>query len=155
MFLQDQIVATYEECGASVDEIARAMDMESSAIKLALTQGSAKYRKAAQGEIAMLSNASTNGQLAGVGVELQQESSITDDEFRDIKNGLLDIGLRASNEGVRAKALIFLWNEYKGRNSIQAGRIPDSNVNVNMFNVVLQKAKAAVEAGRNKVIELA
>lgn len=146
MLNQAQIVTTYEVCGASAEQIADAMQMELSVVKLALMQGSARYRKSLEPNSSIVT---TSGEPAVL------RKPFTDDEAMQIKNGILELGLRAANEGVRLKALIFCHNEQAGRNNIQRGDVSHAGVNITMVNTFMQKAREAVERGREaKVIEL-
>lgn len=145
MLNQQQVVTTYEDCGATPEQIADAMQMELPAVKLALMQGSARYRRSLEPNASIVT---TGGEPAHL------RKPFTDDEEVKIKNAILELGLTAVNEGVRLKALIFCHNEQRGRNDIQKGDVSHANVNITMVNTIMQKAREAVEAGRNKIIEM-
>lgn len=96
--IDTQIKVAYEENEMSPEEIAGEFGFDLTAVKVALSRTSAKYRK---------------------DVKAGAEEDISDDEFREIKRVAKDLALYSENDAVRARMISFLWNEKKGRNNTE------------------------------------
>lgn len=124
-----QIVALFEEEHLKPDEIAQCMSMEEEAVKIALASNSREYNKLAKKNDAFFSN--------------------TDMEnARMVMSGLLF----SEHPILQYRAAKFVINENKGRHDVQ--QIRGLNINVNILNEQMKKAKEALKSGREKVIDI-
>jgi hypothetical protein len=117
--INQQIVVAYEEAGLTPEEIAADLEMELTAVKLALAQSSATYRKA-------------------IGKETEDISDNEVIEMKEIIKGIARTQ-QFDNPGVALKAATWVYNEKKGRNDLQVMR--DNQVNVVIFNERLSRAR--------------
>lgn len=91
--------------GASVEEISDQLQLEPSVVKFCLTR---------------------QGML--------KEDEISDDDFKDIQDGLLQLAKYSENEFVKAKVGIFLYERKKGPTSSMKGA---PAVNIGNLNVLI------------------
>jgi hypothetical protein len=125
-----QVIKLYEE-GRTIEEIAEVFEMDKQAIEMALIGGSAKYRKEIK----------------------KSEKTFSEDleEFAKAKMGQLLF--TEGNENIVYKASKFIINENKGRHDL-VKNIQGANININLFNVELEKAKKAIARAKERVIDV-
>lgn len=131
------IVTMYEDLGMPLEAIAEDQGLDITAVKLALIQGSQKYRNSLNTSIARNNHSN--------------ETFLPDDV--EIAKQTLASLMSADNEGVRYRAAKFILNESKGRNDTIRG-ISQVNVNVFAINEQLKRARAAKKNGKEKIIDL-
>jgi hypothetical protein len=121
-----QIVTLYENSGLSLEELSQVFSMEAETIKLALVQGSAKYRE-----------------------ELKKDPALFNDG--DLQSAVMTMTqlLTAEEAGVKFRAAKFIINEKMGRHNIK--NVQQLNINVNLFNNQLKKAKEAINKSKGIV----
>lgn len=116
------IVTSYEVLELSVEDIAAQEGLEVESVKAILAGHSSLYRERLRSDSAT--------------------EDISNGEFEDIKSAMKQIALYGEQEGVRLKALRFLWDEKKGRNEIKKDEgARNLRVNVLIFNQQLKKIR--------------
>lgn len=128
-----QIVAAYETCNLTVEQIAENFEMNETAVKATLISGSPKYRRAMREA------------EAGESLDVSSEETKA---MLDIIKGIAH-EQRTSMPGVALRAAQFVFNEGKGRNNLQG--LNTTNLNVIVVNQKLQGMKAA----RERVMKIA
>lgn len=121
-----QIVSLYEGSGLSLKELSEVFSMEEETIKLALVQGSSKYRE-----------------------ELKKDPTLFNDG--DLQSAVMTMTqlLTAEEEGVKFRAAKFIINEKMGRHNIK--NVQQLNINVNLFNDKMKKAKLAADRAKGVI----
>lgn len=116
-----QIVKLYEDSNLAIEELASVFSIEPEAVKLALVNGSTKYR-----------------------AELKKDPSLFTEADLDSAVMTMNQLLTAEQEGVRYRAAKFIINEKKGRHDIK--NVKNLNLNVNIFNdqMRMEKMKRAM-----------
>lgn len=125
-----QIISLYEQ-GLEIETIAQLAQLEVETIKLLLISESSKYRKEVK----------------------EGKASFGDEDMEAAVSTMSSIMKHAENEGVRFRAAKFIYNEKLGRNNLND--LKNLNVNVNMINIQMEKAKEALRRGKEKIIEAA
>jgi hypothetical protein len=97
--------------GASVEDISSELELEPAAVKLILNR---------------------HGML--------REEEISDDEFNDIRNGLVELARNSSNEFIRSKVGMFLYERKKGPSSLKSAPI----VNIASLNMLIANSHAKI-----------
>src|SRR2546430_16252446 len=123
-----QIVELYERGDMSIEDIAKEFSLEVEAVKMTLISGSTKYRRA-----------------------LKEEKELFTKSDLEAASQIMSSLLYAENEAVRYRASRFIINEKCGRNDVK--ELQNVNLNVNLINMQLSKAREAIERGKCKVIE--
>lgn len=131
-----QIVAAYEKCGLTVEDIAENYELEPEAVKLALLSGSHKYR--------MEQKALEEGGVT--------PADVTADEMAEMLSIIKSIAReqRYDNPAVAEKAAKFVYNEGKGRNNVVSA-MANNGINVLVINqrlVGMKQAREKVLGGR-------
>ncbi len=114
-----QIVAAYETCEVTPEEIAEQFGIELETVKIALLQ-SPKYRES---------------------IKQGEEEDVTQDEYKAILHEYKSLAFSTRDDGVKEKSLRFLINEKKGRNSTNAALLKGSGVVFNILQINASIAK--------------
>ena len=119
----EQIVRLYEDSGLGITDLAEVFHMEPETVKLALVQGSAKFRE-----------------------EIKQDPSLFNDG--DLQSATMTMTqlLVAEEPNVRFRAAKFIINEKLGRHNLK--NVQQLNINVNLFNSQMKKAKEAINRSK-------
>ena len=140
------IVQMFEELEMSPNEIALDLDYEEAAVKLILASKSKKYRESCfdprTKELKEVSHSTLQG----------DSFLFTADDKELAKSAILELASNSDNDGVRLKASKTIIDEYLGRNN--KATLRDLQININVLNETIIKAKRAKEAARNKVIDI-
>ena len=132
-----ELVNMYDDLGLTVDEIMEQVDYERAAVLSTLAQYSPKYRKETRSP------------------ELAAENEvplISDDEDREIVEGMKMLARCGDSEEVRARLLIYLHNEKKGRHDAKVG-LQGGTINVLTINSAIKEARLAM-SGVRSVLQL-
>lgn len=125
-----QIVNLFEEEHLTINEIAQVLDVEPEAIKFCLATHSSKFQKS---------------------LSLNSQKIFSNSDFESatrVMSGLMF----SEHDTVRLKAAKFVLNENLGRHDLK--NLKSVNINVNLINDQVRKAKEAIRAGREKVIDI-
>lgn len=133
--LARQIVSCYDINEMSPVEIAQEFELEEAAVIATLTQFSAKYRKDTK-----------------VDGEPKKDLDFNDEQLSAVNQVLFDLAVGSDDPNLQFRAARFIRQDKKGRLDKQAFK--GLNINVLVLNDALQKANAALERGRSKVIEI-
>lgn len=125
-----QIVTLYEVSNLSPDQIAESLNLEKEAVVLALAGRSSKYNKLARKDTALFN-------------EQDEERAVM-----VMRNCLF-----AEDSNVQFRAAKFMINERKGRHDPLNG-IKTLNITVHSINDQVKRAKQALEASKNTVIDV-
>jgi hypothetical protein len=135
------IKTAYEQEGMTVEEIAEDRAMEPIAVKAALMQSSALYRKA-----------------CGQESEEDTKSNFTEDEERRIREMIVSIALGAEDDSVRLKAAMYVRDDFKGRKEVVRA-VQKNTFNILDFNEAMKSARSGASklketfgSGQRKVI---
>lgn len=109
------------------EEISQEFGYELMAVKAALLQCSAPFRKEAKKDAAVFS----------------------DEEAEEMKSILLNLARYSDDENLQFKAAKYIRDDHKGRLDI-AKTMPGLNISVIAFNEQMKKAYAAINRGTNK-----
>lgn len=115
------IKVAYEQEEMSPEDISTVRELDLAAVKAALMQCSAKYRKA-----------------CGREEEDEDTLNFTRDEQQRIKDALLDLALGADDPHLQFKALVYCRDDHKGRKDVVKST-QGANFNILMIN---EKMKA-------------
>ena len=129
----DQVVKLYEEFSMGPEEISEALGgLSEEGVRIILAARSRKFR----GE------AKAKGEFADV--------------VEEAKSVMASLMHYTEQPGVMYKAAKFIINENKGRHDVKSkgGELRNLNVNVRVISEHIEKAKAAKEAARNKIIDV-
>lgn len=132
-----ELVELYDQ-GLNLEQICSETGYELAAVKSVLLQSSSKYRRDAR-------------------IEPESESEellITKDEDREIVNALKKIGLEDESAPafVKTRALIYLHDEFKGRNDKEKGS-NGINVSILMLNNALREARKQIKNANEIIID--
>ena len=126
------ITALYEG-GLSVEQIAEDQELDVIAVKAALLQGSAQYRK------------EMSSAPAG-------ESAFSTTEEELARKVIIDLMQQSDVDNVRFRCAKYIRDDHKGR--LDANNVKKLNINVVVFNETLQRARQAKEKGKAKCIDI-
>lgn len=125
----NQIVALFENSQLGVGELAEVFGMEEESIRVALVQGSSKYRE-----------------------QLKKDpSTFSEGDYEAARMTMVQL-LTAEEAGVKFRAAKFVINEKKGRHDTK--NIQQLNINVNLFNEKYKKAKEAAARATGTAIDI-
>lgn len=142
-----EIVKMYDE-GFSVAEICAELDYEQSAVENTLLTHSKKYRKdTGQGNGSIGPAAMTNN-INGAVVN----ADLTHDDDKEFLIALKDLALSSDNDIVRCRCLMYLHDEFKGRNDKQEKS--GINVNVLVLNKALKEARRQLAEVNNAIVDV-
>ncbi len=127
--LNCQIVELYENSDLEPIAIAESLGLEEESVKMVLISNSSKFRKDAK----------------------KNPTLFSADEFEMAKQRVAQL-IWSDRDNVAFKAAKFILYENLGRNDVQTMKL--LNVNVNLINEQMSAAKKAIEAGKNKVIDI-
>ena len=127
-----EIVELYEQ-GLDVAAIAEETGYDAVAVKAVLLQGSKRFR--------------IENKFAPT-----EKKLITDEEDEELIAALKDIGLRGEVEAVRARTLMYLHDEHKGRNdrNTKGGNL---QVSILMLNDALKNSRKQVEDTKSIIVD--
>jgi hypothetical protein len=117
------IKVAYEQEEMSPEEISQSRDLDLAAVKAALIQCSAKYRK-------------------DCGRESEEEDTLnfTKDEQQRIKDALLDLALGSDDPHLQFKALVYCRDDAKGRKDVIKST-SGQNFNILMINQRMKQVR--------------
>lgn len=127
--LNTQIVELYENSDLEPIAIAESLGLEEESVKMVLISNSSKFRKEAR----------------------KDKTLFTSDEFELAKQRMAQL-IWSEKDNVAYRASKFILYENLGRNDAQT--LKNLNINVNLINDQMAAAKKAIEAGKNKVIDI-
>jgi hypothetical protein len=116
------IITSYEVCKLSPEEIAEQEGLELESVKAVLLQSSTLYKEHLQN------------------CKGQDKEDISDNEYEVLLDAYKSLALNTEQENVKEKALRFLINEKKGRNSA-SDLVKNVKVSVLHFNQQLKQAR--------------
>ena len=122
-----QIVTLYEQEGMKVEEIAAELNYDPLAVKAVLAGASRAYQQAAMQQ------------------DLTEDEDITDSEFKQLRQRMVQIALNSDDEHIVTRLGTFLWNEKKGRNNVVGIAGGVQKLNITLINQTLQAANGAVQ----------
>jgi hypothetical protein len=117
------IKTAYEQEEMSPEEISQVRELDLAAVKAALMQCSAKYRKA-----------------CGKEDEAEDTLNFTRDEQQRIKDAILDIALGEEDPHLRFKALVYCRDDHKGRKDVVKAT-QGTNFNILMINEKMKQVR--------------
>lgn len=131
-----QVVAAYEECGLSPEEIAREFGYDLSVVKQTLLTGSSKFVDACgfQGEVA------------------ENKELFNQSDLEDAKGVMKELMTSSEIDMVRLKAATFIIDEAKGRNDIKA--LKSTAINITEIQRVMNQARSAMARAKEHAIEV-
>lgn len=132
--VESQIVASYEDHGVTIEEIAANFGFSEEAVKILLGAKSSVYRAQVKAEVI---------------------PDVTDDDFDQVKAVMKSL-LLSDQPNVQLKAARFLWDEKKNRNdpaATKASMLNGAVININVINEQMQKARVAVERAKTKATQ--
>lgn len=118
------IVTAYEQSGMSPEDIAHDRDLDITAVKAALMQGSSQYRKACGKE---------NSDIP--------ELDFDNEQLMQVNRVIHDLAMSAEDEHLRLKAAMYIRNDKKGRLE-PVKNLAGNNFNILMINEQLAKVRA-------------
>ena len=133
-----QIVAAYEDCNLTAEEIAAEYELELPLVKVALQNSSNKYRSAMSREL----NSATGEDpldLAATGC-----LRLTEDELTEFHDGIKDIARESEQDYLKFSASKFLINEHHGHHKINLLQMTVNTVNKQISEL---KASKPLELG--------
>lgn len=138
-----QIVDMFENLDLSPDQISASLDIEKGAVELVLVGNSSKYRS----QLAAIQN---NGVVNTT--TLANTNLFNNDEVQEAARVFIS-QMMSDDEHIRQRAAKFIINEAKGRNDTKNVK-NITQVNVNIVNEQMLRARQAKEDARNKKIEV-
>ena len=118
----EQIIRLYEDDNISVEELAEAFpELNIEAIKIALANGSSKYRKAV----------------------VKDSQMFGEDTFEAAKTVMASL-IYAEEPTIKYRAAKFILNENKGRHDLKDMKSNNLFGNVNLINIHLEKARKRI-----------
>lgn len=127
------IVTAYNE-GLSPEQIAEDRNLDIGAVKAALMNGSAAYRKACGQESAD-----------------EDELNFSRDEQIRVKRMMLDLALSADDEHLRAKMCVNIRDDAKGRKDVVKS-MTGQNFNILMINEKMQQVRAMADSVKSRML---
>jgi len=137
----EQIKTAYEINGMTPAEIAEDQALDVAAVKAALIQSSAQYRKA-----------------SGIDLEAIDGLNFTDEELKRVNQVIFETAISAETADgsidykTRLAAATYIRDDKKGRKEA-ARHIAGNTFNILSFNEQLQQARALVGGMKRKLIE--
>lgn len=129
-----QIKKSYDELGMTPEQIADDQDLDIVAVKAALQNCSAKYRK-------------------DINKEGKEDLDFSDSQLREVNQAMYDLAMGSEDEHLRAKLLMYIRDDKKGRR--EPARLPQgNNFNVLVFNEQLQTARQKAEEAKRQLIDV-
>ena len=130
----------YDELNLSVEEIMQQVpEYERAAVLNALARYSPRYRRETQ--------------KPGEATQACEVPLITDEEDRELIEGAKLLARCSEDESVRARMIIYLHNEKKGRHDVKAGLGPGATVNILTINNAIKAARSEM-AGVKSILQL-
>lgn len=123
----EQIIQAYEFESLTVDEIADALGYDVTAVKATLMQFSAQFREDIKAEPAL---------------------DFTTNEQEEAKNAMIRLMRTSEDENLVARLAMKIRDDGKGRLDIGNKLLKGLNINVNLMNLQLAKAREAKERGK-------
>ena len=119
-----EIVELYEQ-GLDVDAIVQETGYEATAIKSVLLQSCAKYRNENK-------------------LQPTEKKAISDSEAEELLAAGKQLALSSDNDMVRARMIMYLYDEHKGRNDRDTKK-GNLNVSILMLNNALREARKVID----------
>jgi len=130
------IKTAFEDEGMSPEEIASDRELDLAAVKTALMQSSARYRK-----------------LEGKEDEQTDILNYSKEEQKRVQDVILDLALGADDPHLRFKAAAYVRDDAKGRKDVVKG-IGGMNVNILNINKLMQQVRGAADSVKQKAINV-
>jgi hypothetical protein len=133
------IKIAYEVENLTPEEIAEDRGLELSAVKAALCQVSVQYRRECRQE-----DDDSNGGL-----------DFSKDQLREVTQAMFNLAMGAEDESVRARLLLNIRDDAKGRKEIKKG-VQEGGFNILIFNEAIKKMREGLkdESPNLKAIEV-
>lgn len=128
------IINAYEQEGMSPLEIAEDRDLDLTAVKTALMQGSSKYRKD-----------------CGKEEEEVDELNFSNEELRRANQVIVDLALGSEDDHLRLKAATYIRDDKKGRKEVTKA-LAGNNFNVLFINEQLKKVRSVTDEMKQSVL---
>jgi len=106
------------------EEIAEDQNLDITAIKAALIQGSSKYRKACRMED-----------------DSNEGLDFSSDQLRVVNRELFDLAMSCEDPNLRGKLLMYIRDDKKGRREVRQVLSNNNTFNILQFNQSLRQAK--------------
>lgn len=136
-----QIVAAYEVCNLTPEEISREYGYDLTAVKMVLTQCSRQFVN------------QFCGRDASKEEDKEADALFTKEDMRNAADVYRTLSREAESEVVRLKASEFIINERKGRNDVKVIQNAPK-VNIVMINEQIIRAREMVMRDRERVAAL-
>jgi len=129
-----QIKVSYEELGMSPEEIAEDRELDINAVKAALMQTSAQYRKAC-------------------GAEDEDEAALnfSDQDLKQVNEVIKQIAMFGEDDNLRLKAAMYIRDDKKGRKEVVKA-VGGQQFNILMFNEAMKQVRGAASEVKQKFI---
>jgi hypothetical protein len=144
-----QIVAAYEDCNLTAEEIAAEYELELPLVKVALQNSSNKYRSAMSREL----NSATGEDpldLAATGC-----LRLTEDELTEFHDGIKDIARESEQDYLKFSASKFLINEHHGHHKPAKNAVQQAGTQINLLQMTVNTVNKQIsELKASKPLEL-
>lgn len=124
-----QIAECYDSLGMSPEEIASDMGLETAAVKLALSQSSAKFRSEAKKD---------------------PEINFSESEQELAKRTIASLMQNSEDDHLRFRAAKYLRDDSKGRLDLTSSKTPKLNVSIGTLQLHLQQVNQSIERSREQ-----
>lgn len=130
------IKTAYEQEGLSPEQIASLQEIDLVAVKAALCQCSAAYRKDCGMEVAG---------------KVEDGLNFSDDELRRVNEVIMDLALSAEDPHLRFKAATYVRDDKKGRKEVMKN-LNNGGFNIITINERIEKIRNISEGIKNKAL---
>lgn len=130
-----QIKVSYEELGMTPEEIAEDRELDINAVKAALMQSSAVYRK-------------------NCDAEDKDEAALnfSDQDLKQVNEVIKQIAIYGEDDNLRLKAAMYIRDDKKGRKEVVKA-VGGQQFNILMFNEAMKQVRGAASSVKQKFIE--
>ena len=130
----EQIKIAYETLGMTPEQISEDRELDITAVKAALMQGSSVYRR-----------------QCGEEPDSEAELNFSDDQLQDVNKIIYDIAIGSEDDNVRLKAAMYIRDDKKGRKEV-VKQLGGQQFNILMFNEAMQAVRAGADKIKQKVL---
>ena len=130
----EQIKIAYETLEMSPEQIAEDRELDITAVKAALMQGSSKYRRD-----------------CGVEDGEKNELNSDDEQLRNVNQVIYDLAIGSEDDNIRLKAAMYIRDDKKGRKDV-VKQMAGQQFNILMFNERMKQVRGRAEEIKNRIL---
>ena len=130
----EQIKIAYETLEMSPEQIAEDRELDITAVKAALMQGSSKYRRD-----------------CGVEDGEKNELNFDDEQLRNVNQVIYDLAIGSEDDNIRLKAAMYIRDDKKGRKDV-VKQMAGQQFNILMFNERMKQVRGRAEEIKNRIL---